>query len=304
MKEILVYFRHYISTGNKKVWLLTTLVLAVLVLLNYSVGIESAIKKFPSTTIRFLGFFLLYTFIFTTCYGIQFVFSGPGISSKKYFFSLLFLCPLIFAAKISVDISDFIINSTPADPWNKYWQMVLNWPLKCIIILFIIAAIWHWHRYSKPVAGLNKNLYWKPYLLLLLCAVPLILIASSMVDFQSAYPKLKRIAFIYPYTNNDFIYNLMFELSYGSDFLTIEAFFRGFVVLAFIRYAGKDAILPMAAFYCTIHFGKPLFECITSYIGGVFLGVIVYNTRSIWGGFIVHLGMAWLMDAFTIINAN
>ena len=88
------------------------------------------------------------------------------------------------------------------------------------------------------------------------------------------------------------------------DFLTIESFFRGFVVLAFVRYVGKDAILPMAAFYCTIHFGKPLFECITSYLGGIILGVIVYNTRSIWGGFIVHLGMAWLMDLSTLINAN
>jgi hypothetical protein len=34
------------------------------------------------------------------------------------------------------------------------------------------------------------------------------------------------------------------------------------------------------------------------------LGVVVYNTRSIWGGLIVHLGMAWLMDAVTLMFAN
>ena len=123
-----------------------------------------------------------------------------------------------------------------------------------------------------------------------------------MDQFQQAYPKVKNIAFILPYTRYDVIYTLLYELSYGTDFLTIESFFRGFVVLAFVRYVGKDAILPMAAFYCTIHFGKPLFECITSYFGGIILGVIVYNTRSIWGGFIVHLGMAWLMDIFAIIG--
>jgi membrane protease YdiL (CAAX protease family) len=117
-----------------------------------------------------------------------------------------------------------------------------------------------------------------------------------MDDFQSMYPKVKNIAFIYPHTSADFLCMLAFEFSYGIDFLTIEAFFRGFVVLAFARYVGKDAILPMAAFYCAIHFGKPLFECITSYIGGIMLGVIVYNTKSIWGGLIVHLGMAWLLE--------
>ena len=64
----------------------------------------------------------------------------------------------------------------------------------------------------------------------------------------------------------------------------------------FIKWAGKDAILPMACFYCTIHFGKPLGECISSYFGGIILGVVVYHTRSIYGGLLVHLGIAWLME--------
>jgi hypothetical protein len=101
---------------------------------------------------------------------------------------------------------------------------------------------------------------------------------------------------MHEYVRNTTWYNIAFEAGYGSDFFTIEFFFRGFVVIAFARYAGKHAILPMAAFYCSIHFGKPLFECITSYFGGIALGVVVYNTRSIWGGLIVHLGIAWLME--------
>jgi hypothetical protein len=59
---------------------------------------------------------------------------------------------------------------------------------------------------------------------------------------------------------------------------------------------GKAAILPMACFYCTIHFGKPLGECISSYFGGMILGIVVYHTRSIFGGLMVHLGIAWLME--------
>ncbi|MBK8951734.1 MAG: hypothetical protein IPM85_04820 [Chitinophagaceae bacterium] len=64
---------------------------------------------------------------------------------------------------------------------------------------------------------------------------------------------------------------IVYELSYGSDFFTIELFFRGFLVLAFAKWAGKDAILPMACFYCTIHFGKPMAECISSFFGGLIL---------------------------------
>ncbi|WP_315816035.1 CPBP family intramembrane glutamic endopeptidase [Paraflavitalea speifideaquila] len=126
--------------------------------------------------------------------------------------------------------------------------------------------------------------------------VPLIGLAGTQADFLQTYPKVQRIAFIDDHATTSWPWKFLYELSYGIDFLTIEFFFRGFLVLAFMRYGDKDAILPMGAFYCCIHFGKPLFECITSYFGGIILGVVVYHTRSIWGGLIVHLGIAWLME--------
>ena len=89
-----------------------------------------------------------------------------------------------------------------------------------------------------------------------------------------------------------------FEISYSLDFISIELFFRGFLIIGFMRFVGANAILPMAAFYCSIHFGKPLGECISSYFGGMVLGVIAYRTTSILGGLIVHLGIAWAMEFF------
>jgi len=89
---------------------------------------------------------------------------------------------------------------------------------------------------------------------------------------------------------------ILYEISYGIDFITIELFFRGFLVFAFVRYVGADAILPMAVFYCSIHFGKPLFECISSFLGGLLLGIVAYRTQTIVGGLVVHLGIAWLME--------
>lgn len=158
--------------------------------------------------------------------------------------------------------------------------------------------LWKWIRPAYPFCGLTfQNFEWKPYLILLACMVPLIAFASTRPDFLNTYPKLKNIAFFTSTSSYPWIHRLLFEISYGIDFITIEIFFRGFLILAFAHYMGKDAILPMAAFYCVIHFGKPLPECISSYFGGMLLGILVYKTQTIIGGLIVHLGIAWLMEA-------
>ena len=128
-----------------------------------------------------------------------------------------------------------------------------------------------------------------PYLAL----VPRVWMGANMI--VHGYPKLKNITYLSGSTENG-LYKLLFELSYGSDFFTIELFFRGFLILAFAKWAGKEAILPMAVFYCTIHFGKPLGECISSFFGGLILGIVIYHARTIWGGLMVHLGIAWLME--------
>ena len=130
---------------------------------------------------------------------------------------------------------------------------------------------------------------------MLLIMVPLVALASTQKDFLSMYPKLNNVQFFLDQKNGG-LYKLLYELSYGSDFFSIELFFRGFLILAFAKWAGKETILPMALFYCTIHFGKPLGECISSYFGGIILGVITYYTQSIFGGLMVHLGIAWLME--------
>ena len=80
-----------------------------------------------------------------------------------------------------------------------------------------------------------------------------------------------------------------------------EFFFRGFLILSLFRICGAKCIIPAACFYCAIHLGKPAGEAISSFWGGLVLGIISYNTKSIWGGLIVHLGMAWFMEAGSAI---
>ena len=148
----------------------------------------------------------------------------------------------------------------------------------------------------------TKKFQPKPYLIILALLIPVVAIASTQHDFLLAYPKVKNIFFVNNYTHLQWLWKLIFEISYSLDFVSIELFFRGFLVIGFIRFVGADAILPMAAFYCTIHFGKPLGECISSFFGGMVLGVIAYRTKSIFGGLIVHLGIAWAMEVFGYLS--
>lgn len=52
----------------------------------------------------------------------------------------------------------------------------------------------------------------------------------------------------------------------------------------------------MVVWYCSIHFGRPLGEAISSLFGGYLLGVLALSTRSIWGGLLIHIGIAWGME--------
>jgi len=67
---------------------------------------------------------------------------------------------------------------------------------------------------------------------------------------------------------------------------------------------GRGAVLTMVVTYCFLHFGKPLGESISSIFGGFILGVVAYETRSIWGGVILHMGIAWMMDLAAYLQKN
>ena len=43
-------------------------------------------------------------------------------------------------------------------------------------------------------------------------------------------------------------------------------------------------------------------EAISSFFGGLLLGIISYNTKSIWGGLIIHIGIAGSMEILAYIQ--
>lgn len=291
MKKILVYVKDYFIEVDKRILFLSAAFIAVFIFCNYHFGINDRIFDFDDQY-QYVSWYFIFLLAFSFGYFLLYVFNpGYDFSNRKFLF-LFLMAPAIFSWKMVADVN---FNLADDKFQNSYWNQVIYWPLKLIIVTSLLFIIWKIIREQQAFYGIKTRQFdFKPYLLMLFIMVPLIAAASTQPDFLQMYPKLKDISFLKD--ENSGWYKLLYELSYGSDFFTIEIFFRGFLILAFVKWFGKNTILPMALFYCTIHFGKPLAECISSFFGGIILGIVVYHTRSIFGGLIVHLGIAWLME--------
>jgi hypothetical protein len=294
MRSITGYIKDYFFSINRWKFISITFFTAALVFFNFHFHLDDRIRQGSSVPVKLFYWSLVFSGAFSIPWLINYLFSPKSEYHKPLFLFLVLLAPVLFALKLSLDLT---VHLSPNEEANVYWNHIIYWPVLLLITAFFLFLIWRTFDRDQPFYGFSKSgLSVNPYLSILLLMVPLVAIASTQADFLAVYPKLNAISSSSGLTDFSIWQKLLFEISYGSDFLNIELFFRGFLILAFVKWFGKDAILPMACFYCTIHFGKPLAECVSSYFGGLILGIIVYNTRSIYGGLLIHLGVAWLME--------
>jgi hypothetical protein len=138
---------------------------------------------------------------------------------------------------------------------------------------------------------------WLTYGAMLLVVLPFVVFASTTDAFLRVYPKCQGAA--------DSPGSLIiWELAYGTQFLMLECFFRGFLIFALARYVGSLAIFVMVVPYAMIHLGKPIAECFGSIAAGIALGTIALRTGSIWGGVAVHCAVAWSMDLLALLRTG
>jgi hypothetical protein len=303
MKQIAGFIRQYARETNKPVLIISTLFIAWLIWLNYARGLEYRMVYETGLLWPWVSaHYLIFLAAFLIPYILLIAKKKKAHVIRPGFIICLLTAPFIFALKVGIDTR---LDLSDNLHWNGYWNIVLYWPLRVLLMLILLAFVWKLVNPEASFYGLApKKLNWRPYLLMLLIMLPLIAVASTQPDFLATYPKMEEVLPLPPGARPGWWYKLLFELSYGSDFFSIELFFRGFLVIGFMKWVGKDAILPMACFYCTIHFGKPMGECISSYFGGLLLGIVSYHTRSVYGGLMVHLGIAWLMEIGGYIGNN
>jgi hypothetical protein len=291
MKKIIKHLQDYFITINKSILLFASLFTGVAVVINYYFQLNKLIYRLDEPW-QFCGWYTVFLTAFSFGYLLQKIFLKSTIFGNKKFVLLLLIAPAIFSWKMVADVKyDFSTDFFE----DQYWNAVVYWPFKVIVLTSMIYLVHRFFDKGQPFYGVTVTGFSaKPYIIMLLIMLPLVAAASTQKDFLSMYPRFQDVEYLLQPDRG--WHKLLYELSYGSDFFSIELFFRGFLILAFAKWAGKDAILPMAIFYCTIHFGKPLGECISSYFGGMILGVVTYHTRTILGGFMVHVGIAWLME--------
>lgn len=133
------------------------------------------------------------------------------------------------------------------------------------------------------------------YALLLAIFLPVVLWASTRGDFRSTYP-FYRPAGRGP-VGLDYV---AFEAIYFLQFLFIEWFFRGFMVLGLKPKIGRASILVMLAPYCMIHYHKPLLEALGAIGAGAVLGTLSYRTGTIVYGWFLHYAVALTMDLLSL----
>jgi membrane protease YdiL (CAAX protease family) len=131
------------------------------------------------------------------------------------------------------------------------------------------------------------------YAACLAVVAPVVALVASQPDFASYYPFYRR-------SSRSWFDFLVWEALYWLQFLGLEAFFRGFMVGALRHSMGAGAIFVMAVPYCMIHYGKPYLEAQSAVVGGVVLGSLAMQTRSIYGGVLVHVTVAALMDVLAL----
>lgn len=189
---------------------------------------------------------------------------------------------------------------------EKHFLMRILGQLKSLVFIvfpLIMLKLFVDRRKVDSFYGLSWNSkHLDAYGILYLLLIPFLIITSFTPDFLNAYPQFRPWVYEDVFGLSAWGRTMVFESAYSVDFVVTELFFRGALIIGMSAIMGPKAILPMVAFYASIHFGKPVVETISSVFGGYILGVLAFQTKHIWGGVIVHIGIALTMEVMGFIQ--
>jgi membrane protease YdiL (CAAX protease family) len=212
---------------------------------------------------------------------------------------VLLTCAVVLTLQEYVGGSDRYAKYFPYDG-SKYWELMgfvwwSGWRVLGYVIIPIIVII------AMPGERLRDyNLSFKNfprhfllYLGMYLVFLPVVITASKSAEFRHTYP-------FYRMANRSQLDLWAWEALYAAQFVSLEFFFRGFLLQGLRRALGANAIFVMIVPYCMIHYGKPMPETFGAILAGLLLGTLAMRTRSIWGGVLIHIGVATTMDVMAL----
>ena len=308
MTEIIIEIRNFLKKDfNFYAYGYTLIFLTSALYFNYKFNfednfIDSFYGKLVSFLIYFIYYFIPYLLILIPVLFIkkkQYLLKQSEFWVKSViFFGIFGVMVAFWQVRYLIDFSKFHYSE------NLYiHNLIFN--LKRIIPFIIVfyAVKRFYDKDMSHLYGLRyKGMNYRPFFLMLLLMIPLITLASFQVDFQHTYPQ-------YRFYNYNGVFGMtplqsegVFEVAYGLDFVSIELMYRGALVVGMARILGKEAVLPMAGAYVILHFGKPLGEAVSSFFGGMILGIHALAKKNIFGGVIIHVGIAYFMEFAAILQ--
>jgi membrane protease YdiL (CAAX protease family) len=278
-----------------KKYAISFILIAVVCFLNYYTSVSFWLRNVPFTY-ALVWYSLIFFFFFTAGFLIQ---NSNTVFQKGKLQLILVAAPILFALKVAIPFHKLLPDALGAN-YQRAFQQPMNW-LGALILILPLLMLMHWLLEKKwDLYGSKRTQSLKTYVLLVAFMLPLLVWASLQHDFSLVYPKAAIVGRQLGDAANPLHY-LLFETAYAADFFTIEFFFRGFLIVALSKLIGKQCLLPVALFYFSIHLGKPMMEAVSSFFGGLILGSISYNSKSIWGGLLVHISIALLMELLGFI---
>jgi hypothetical protein len=299
MKKIWEYLvRHVREDFCKKQYIPVLVFIVIVLFINYKFNFDDLVLKSQRGIIKWLYYFLFYSIAYYgTLLPLAFLSKNRFFSKKEFWIkSTTVLLALSLDSSVPY-LRDWV--GSLFEPELQLWayKVIINWIGIFTVLLPLGIVYFVYDKYEGHYYGFHpKRFDTKPYFQMLLIMLPLMIAVSFLPSFLKQYP-MYRVSSAHEMLNiPEWITVLIYEFAYGFDFITVEFLFRGFMVIGMMQILGRHAVLAMAVTYCFLHTGKPLGEAISSIFGGYLLGVIAYETKSIWGGVIVHVGIAWMME--------
>ncbi|TRX60863.1 CPBP family intramembrane metalloprotease [Fulvivirga sp. M361] len=303
MKEILKYLKKHLKEDFQwDYYIAITLFLVLCISVNYYLDFEDSIlDSYYGQNIRIFYFFLFYGFAYYGATFIAVIFKKQKkLLGNPWFWVKSAFILFIIALDGAFHHHNEWVRASISPQTQYFVRKVLGNFINIMTMLVPLILFYKWHdRRLESFYGLSlKGFNYRPYVSMLLIMMVLIGFASFIDNFSDFYPMYKS-SLAHTYFNvQEWVLVLIYELAYGWNFLTIELAFRGFMILSLFTIMGRNAVIPMVVTYCFYHFGKPAGEAISSIAGGYILGVIALESRSILGGVMIHIGVAWLMELF------
>lgn len=265
--------------------------------LDFKRSVLNALRARPAGVPGFALFYAL-PYLFAVGSGAWLRRDATLVRSPAFWGFSLFAVLGLALESCSVALPGALLAALDVPPALRGWlgAMAVNADRSLGLALPVLALLALGRGPARAYGITLRGFAWRPPLAMLAACAPLVLWASSQPGFLETYPRYRpgpaEPALGVPACATF----LAFELTRAARFLSIELFFRGFLVLGLARRFGPAVVLPMVSLYTVWHFGKPLPEALASAGAAWVLAAHCLRTGSIAGAIVVHVGVAMGME--------